>query len=120
MNRRSTKNVVAPGVGFEPTTCGLTDHRHLSESSAWTARARGFRAMCLSGMSVSVQLRAFCAMKCATRKPTRKAYSKITPAASGSNPDGQMVSSSAPAPLRFDDLLLRMKDAANNVRRDRG
>jgi hypothetical protein len=31
-----------------------------------------------------------------------------------------MVSSSAPAPLRFDDLLLRMKDAANNVRRDRG
>jgi hypothetical protein len=31
-----------------------------------------------------------------------------------------MVSSSAPAPLRFADLLLRMKDAANNVRRDRG
>ena len=57
---------VAPGVGLEPTTCGLTDHRNLSRTSCWTASARGFNDVCLTGGSVSVWLRAFCAMKCAT------------------------------------------------------
>jgi len=59
---------MAPGVGLEPTTCGLTDHRNLSDVSIWTASARGFKDLCLSGMSVSEWLRAFCAMKCATRR----------------------------------------------------
>jgi hypothetical protein len=29
--------VMAPGVGIEPTTCGLTDHRNLSEARAQEA-----------------------------------------------------------------------------------
>ena len=59
---------LAPGVGLEPTTCELTDHRNLSETSIWTASARGFRPVCLSGEPVSVWWCAFCAMDRATRK----------------------------------------------------
>ena len=57
-----TCRCVAPGVGLESTTCGLTDHRNSSDVSAWTASGRGFRAACLAGMSVSVWLCEFCAM----------------------------------------------------------
>ena len=59
--------VMAPGMRIEPTTCGLTDHRNLSAASARTASARGFRAVCLSGMSASVWWCAFCAMACAPK-----------------------------------------------------
>ncbi len=50
----------------------LPDHRNLSEVSIWTASARGFRPVCLSGMPVSVWWCAFCAMKCATRRADQK------------------------------------------------
>ena len=45
---------------------GESKHRNLSEASAWTTSARGFKDACLAGMSVSVWWCAFCAMKCAT------------------------------------------------------
>ena len=57
--------VVRP-PGLEPGTCGLRDQRNLSETSAWTASARGFKAACLLGMSVSAWWCAFCATRCAT------------------------------------------------------
>ncbi len=70
---------VAPGVGIEPTTCGLTDHRNLSWVSTWTASARGFRPVCLAGIPVPVRLCAFCAMRCAMSRQTKRFYSNFTP-----------------------------------------
>ena len=52
---------------------GESKHRNLSRTSAWTASARGFNDVCLTGMSVSVWCCAFCAMKCATRRADQKA-----------------------------------------------
>ena len=53
---------------FELGTFGPPDHRNLSETSVWTASARGYNDVCLTGGSVSVWWCAFCAMKCATRR----------------------------------------------------
>jgi len=55
---------------------GESTHRNLSEVSAWTASARGFRPVCLSGKPVSVWWSAFCAMKCATRRADQKGCQK--------------------------------------------
>ena len=58
------------GLGrFELPTFGPPDHRNLSETSVWTASARGFNDVCLTGTPVSVWWCAFCATKCATPKP---------------------------------------------------
>ena len=48
---------------------GESKHRNLSGESVWTASARGFNDVCLSGKPVSVWWCPFCAMKWATRKP---------------------------------------------------
>jgi len=61
------------GLGrFELPTFGPPDHRNLSRTSVWTASARGFKDVCLTGGSVSVWCCAFCAMKCATRRANQK------------------------------------------------
>jgi hypothetical protein len=58
---------VSLGSGAPLSQCRLK-HRNLSRVSAWTASARGFKDLCLTGTSVSVWWCAFCAMKCATQK----------------------------------------------------
>ena len=45
---------MAPGVGLEPTTCGLTDHRNLSNGSAEAVEAHCFLGWCSGGRFVSV------------------------------------------------------------------
>jgi hypothetical protein len=47
---------------------GESKHRNLSRTSVWTASARGFNDVCLTGTPVSVWWCAFCAMRCATRR----------------------------------------------------
>ncbi len=49
---------------------GESTHRNLSRASVWTADARGFNDVCLTGTPVSVWWCAFCATKCATRRRT--------------------------------------------------
>ena len=50
--RQRSGNAVFPGLlvggaaGFELPAFGPPDHRNLSETSAWTGSARGFRAVC--------------------------------------------------------------------------
>ena len=57
---------------FELGTFGPPDHRNLSGVSIWAASARGIRDVCLAGKSVSVWWRAFCAIRCATRRANQK------------------------------------------------
>ncbi len=51
---------------------GESKHRNLSGESVWTVSARGFNDMCLTDTPVSVWWRAFCAIRCATRRANQK------------------------------------------------
>jgi hypothetical protein len=55
--------------------------------------------VCLSGMSVPVWLCAFCAMRCAMSRQTKRFYSNITPAPPSLKSSNQAVSASAAAPI---------------------
>ncbi len=57
---------------FDLGTFGPPDHRNLSKTSVWTASARGFNYVRLTGTPVSVWCCAFCAMKCATKAQKTK------------------------------------------------
>ena len=67
LNRQEDLKYQASRQSFVLWSWGESKHRNLSETSVWTASARGFNDVCLTGTPVSVWWCAFCAMKCATK-----------------------------------------------------
>ncbi len=65
---RNCEHVYALTANTPLWSWGESKHRNLSETSIWTASARGFNDVCLTDTPVSVWCCAFCAIDRATRK----------------------------------------------------